>query len=165
MTKPASGVSTAARNTRVASVLACTVSVPLEESVSLATRKVTAHDYALVKVLGEDGVQGIGFCYGGSVGGRIVMAVVRELRCETASCCCPRLPDYVSISTTGRWRVCPWTAGDETGHGSRRHRSSLPKGRIMGHTTSLETRLATLGNRATNSKASLVQHAPEWTRA
>jgi L-alanine-DL-glutamate epimerase-like enolase superfamily enzyme len=65
--------------TRIDSVSACTVSVPLAEPVSLATRRVTAREYTLVRVRGDDGIEGIGFCYGGSGGGRIATTAVREL--------------------------------------------------------------------------------------
>jgi L-alanine-DL-glutamate epimerase-like enolase superfamily enzyme len=53
--------------------------VPLADPVSPSTRRVTTRDYTLVKVRSDDGVEGIGFCYGGSTGGRIVTAAVREL--------------------------------------------------------------------------------------
>lgn len=58
---------------------ACTVRVPLAEPVSFSTRRVTARDYTLVRVRGDDGVEGIGFCYGGSRGGRVVTTALREL--------------------------------------------------------------------------------------
>jgi L-alanine-DL-glutamate epimerase-like enolase superfamily enzyme len=37
------------------------------------------HATTPVKVRGDDGVEGLGFCYGGSTGGRIVTAALREL--------------------------------------------------------------------------------------
>lgn len=67
------------RDTRIMSVTACTVSVPLERPTSFSTRLVTARYYTLVRVLGEDGVEGIGFCYAGNVGGDIVTTAVRDL--------------------------------------------------------------------------------------
>ena len=60
-------------------MLACNVSVPLDNPTSFSTRYVTARDYTLVRVLGEDGVEGIGFCYAGSSSGDIVTTAVREL--------------------------------------------------------------------------------------
>jgi L-alanine-DL-glutamate epimerase-like enolase superfamily enzyme len=72
-------VGSAPQDTRIESISACTISVPLADPVSLSTRRVTARDYTLVKIRGDDGVEGIGFCYGGSTGGRIVTAAVREL--------------------------------------------------------------------------------------
>jgi L-alanine-DL-glutamate epimerase-like enolase superfamily enzyme len=65
--------------TSIESVLARTVSVPLDNPTSFSTRSVTARDYTLVRVLGEDGVEGIGFCYAGSTGGELVTTAVREL--------------------------------------------------------------------------------------
>jgi L-alanine-DL-glutamate epimerase-like enolase superfamily enzyme len=67
------------KETKVTSVTACSVSVPLDSPTSFSTRLVTARDYTLVRVLGEDGAEGIGFCYAGSLGGNIVTTAVREL--------------------------------------------------------------------------------------
>lgn len=67
------------RDTRIASVAACSVSVPLERPTSFSTRLVTARHYTLVRVLGEDGVEGIGFCYAGNAGGDIVTTAVHDL--------------------------------------------------------------------------------------
>ncbi len=64
---------------KIESVSACTVTVPLYRPTSFATRRVTARDYTLVKVRGDDGVEGIGFCYAGHTGGTIVTAAVRDL--------------------------------------------------------------------------------------
>jgi L-alanine-DL-glutamate epimerase-like enolase superfamily enzyme len=44
-----------------------------------STRMVTARDYSLVRVLSEDEAEGIGFCYAGNVGGKVVTTAVREL--------------------------------------------------------------------------------------
>lgn len=65
--------------TRIASVSVRGVRVPLDSPTSFSTRNVTARDYVLVKVLGEDGVEGLGFCYAGSSGGSIVAAAVKDL--------------------------------------------------------------------------------------
>ena len=63
----------------IASILACTVSVPLDSSTSFSTRRVSARDYTLVKLVSEDGVEGIGFCYAGSHAGSLSTAAVRYL--------------------------------------------------------------------------------------
>jgi L-alanine-DL-glutamate epimerase-like enolase superfamily enzyme len=63
----------------IASILACTVSVPLDSSTSFSTRHVSARDYTLVKLVGEDGVEGIGFCYAGSRAGSLSTAAIRYL--------------------------------------------------------------------------------------
>jgi L-alanine-DL-glutamate epimerase-like enolase superfamily enzyme len=60
-------------------VLARHVRVPLDHPTSLSTRLVTGRDYALVRVETDDGIHGIGFCYGGHSGGGIVVQAVREL--------------------------------------------------------------------------------------
>ncbi len=65
--------------TAIASVAARTVRVPLDRATAFATRRVTARDYALVRVRGEDGIEGLGFCYAGSSGGSLVSEAVRQL--------------------------------------------------------------------------------------
>ncbi len=64
---------------RIAAVASCTVRVPLDHVTAFATRTVSARDYALVRVRTDDGVHGIGFCYGGSRAGHLVTQAVREL--------------------------------------------------------------------------------------
>src|SRR3712207_1101598 len=72
-------VGSAPHDTRMELISACTISVPLADPVSPSTRRVTTRDYTLVKVRSDDGVEAIGFCYGGSTGCPIVTAAVREL--------------------------------------------------------------------------------------
>lgn len=64
---------------KIESVEACTVRVPLDNPTSFATRDVLARDYGLVRVRTDDGVEGIGFCYGGNKAGSLVTQAVREL--------------------------------------------------------------------------------------
>jgi L-alanine-DL-glutamate epimerase-like enolase superfamily enzyme len=64
---------------KVAAVLARTVRVPLDHPTSFSTRRVLHRDYTLVTVRGDDGIEGIGFCYGGSNAGSIATLAVREL--------------------------------------------------------------------------------------
>lgn len=65
--------------TRITSVEVCLASVPLPAPTGFATRLVTARDYALVRVTGDDGVSGIGFCYAGHRAGKLVVEAVKEL--------------------------------------------------------------------------------------
>ncbi len=65
--------------TRIESVSARTVRVPLDVPTAFATRRVVAREYTLVRVRGDDGVEGIGFCYGGSAAGGLATQAVREL--------------------------------------------------------------------------------------
>jgi L-alanine-DL-glutamate epimerase-like enolase superfamily enzyme len=64
---------------RIESVSVCVARVPLDTVTSFATRTVSARDYCLVKVRSGDGVEGIGFCYVGSAGGRIAQVAIEEL--------------------------------------------------------------------------------------
>jgi L-alanine-DL-glutamate epimerase-like enolase superfamily enzyme len=68
-----------AADSRIVSVEARTVSVPLDHVTSFSTRKVSARDYVLLRIRTADGHQGIGFCYGGSRAGVLVAHAVREL--------------------------------------------------------------------------------------
>jgi L-alanine-DL-glutamate epimerase-like enolase superfamily enzyme len=65
--------------TKIETVSACTVHVPLEVPTSFSTRKVLAREYALIRIRGTDGVEGIGFCYGGNNAGGLVTKAVTEL--------------------------------------------------------------------------------------
>lgn len=64
---------------RITSVEARTIRVPLTHATSLSTRRVLHRDYVVCRLRTEDGVTGIGFCYGGSDAGLIVATAVREL--------------------------------------------------------------------------------------
>jgi len=64
---------------KIQSVAVCVARVPLDVVTAFATRTVSARDYCLVKVRSADGVEGIGFCYVGSAGGRIAQVAVEEL--------------------------------------------------------------------------------------
>lgn len=64
---------------KIVSVEARTVTVPLSQSTGFAGRLVAARDYSLVRIHTEDGVEGIGHCYGGHRGGNLVTTAVREL--------------------------------------------------------------------------------------
>lgn len=64
---------------RVVSVEARTIRVPLERSTAFSTRLVTARDYTVVRVTTADGHYGIGFCYSGNRAGMLVTYAVREL--------------------------------------------------------------------------------------
>jgi L-alanine-DL-glutamate epimerase-like enolase superfamily enzyme len=64
---------------KIVSVYARTVRIPLEIPTAFAQRQVTAREYSLVKIRTDDGIEGIGHCYGGHSGGSVVTLAVREL--------------------------------------------------------------------------------------
>ncbi len=65
--------------TRIESVSSCAVSVPLDRTTAFSTRTVRERHYLLVKVRGDDGAEGIGFCYVGSAAGALGTVAVRDL--------------------------------------------------------------------------------------
>lgn len=65
--------------TRITSIEAATAVVPLATPTAFATRQVVTREYTLVRVHGDDGVQGIGFCYSGSNSGDLVTQAVLDL--------------------------------------------------------------------------------------
>ena len=81
---------------KVESVSVSIIRVPLDTVTSFATRTVSARDYCLVKVRSVDGVEGIGFCYVGSAGGRIAQVAVEELLAR-------RLVGQESLRVEGLW--------------------------------------------------------------
>jgi L-alanine-DL-glutamate epimerase-like enolase superfamily enzyme len=64
---------------KIVSVEARTITIPLENPTSFSTRQVFARDYVVVRVRTEDGHEGQGFCYGGSRGGSLVASAVQIL--------------------------------------------------------------------------------------
>jgi L-alanine-DL-glutamate epimerase-like enolase superfamily enzyme len=64
---------------QISSIAVCVVRVPLERVTSFATRTVRAREYCLVKVRSSEGAEGIGFCYAGTAGGKLVHIAVQEL--------------------------------------------------------------------------------------
>src|SRR5579872_2574976 len=83
---------------RVVSVQARVVRVPLGQATAFARRQVTARDYCLVRIRTDDGVEGIGHCYAGHSGGRLVALAVRELLA-------PLVVGADSTSTELLWRT------------------------------------------------------------
>lgn len=81
---------------KIQSVSVCVARVPLDTVTSFATRTVAARDYCLVKVRSTDGVEGIGFCYVGSAGGRIAQVAVEELLAK-------KLIGLESLRVEGLW--------------------------------------------------------------
>jgi L-alanine-DL-glutamate epimerase-like enolase superfamily enzyme len=82
---------------RIDSISVSIARVPLDTVTSFATRTVSARDYCLVKVRSADGVEGIGFCYVGSAGGRIAQVAVEELLA-------PMLIGEESLRVEGLWQ-------------------------------------------------------------
>jgi len=65
--------------TKIESISSCAVSVPLDNPTTFSTRTVRERHYLLVKLRGDDGVEGIGFCYVGSAAGALGTVAVRDL--------------------------------------------------------------------------------------
>ena len=84
--------------TKFASVDVCVARVPLSVTTGFATRQVAAREYALVRVTGDDGVSGIGFCYAGHKAGALVTTAVRELFA-------PMLVGADAHETVGLWKA------------------------------------------------------------
>ncbi len=82
---------------KIESVSVSIARVALDTVTSFATRTVSARDYCLVKVRSTEGVEGIGFCYVGSAGGRIAQIAVEELLA-------PRLIGQESLRVEGLWQ-------------------------------------------------------------
>jgi L-alanine-DL-glutamate epimerase-like enolase superfamily enzyme len=64
---------------KIVSVEARPVTIPLEHPTSFSTRQVLSRDYVVVRVRTADGQEGQGFCYGGSRGGSLVASAVQLL--------------------------------------------------------------------------------------
>ena len=82
---------------KIEAVSVCVARVPLDRITSFATRTVSARDYCLVKVRSTDGLEGIGFCYVGSAGGRIAQIAVEEILA-------PKLIGQNPLRVEGLWQ-------------------------------------------------------------
>jgi L-alanine-DL-glutamate epimerase-like enolase superfamily enzyme len=65
--------------TRITTVRARAICVPLDVATALSNRLVMDRHYGVVQVEGDDGHTGIGFCYVGSAGGRLFAEAVQGL--------------------------------------------------------------------------------------
>jgi L-alanine-DL-glutamate epimerase-like enolase superfamily enzyme len=65
--------------TRIAQIELATAVVPLPEPTGFSSRTVTQREYTLVRVTGDDGVSGIGFCYPGHKAASLASKAVRDL--------------------------------------------------------------------------------------
>src|SRR5665811_591401 len=83
---------------KIVSVEARTITIPLDSPTSFSTRQVFARDYVVVRVRTEDGHEGQGFCYGGSRGGSLVASAVQILLL-------PILIGKSTLNVEGLWMV------------------------------------------------------------
>jgi L-alanine-DL-glutamate epimerase-like enolase superfamily enzyme len=65
--------------TKITKIRCCALRIPLEVATAFSQRAVTERHYAIVEIEGDDGHRGIGFCYAGSAGGKLVSLALREL--------------------------------------------------------------------------------------
>jgi len=65
--------------TRITTIRARAVSVPLDAATALSSRLVTERHYGVVEIEADDGHAGVGFCYVGSAGGRLFAEAVHGL--------------------------------------------------------------------------------------
>ncbi|MEO5772189.1 MAG: mandelate racemase/muconate lactonizing enzyme family protein [Burkholderiaceae bacterium] len=65
--------------TRITTVRARALSVPLDAATALSSRLVTQRHYGIVEIEADDGHHGVGFCYVGSAGGRMFVDAVHGL--------------------------------------------------------------------------------------
>ena len=71
-------VSSIGISSKIQTVEARTISIPLRKPLAFATRSVARREYTIVRVLTEDGVEGMGYCYCGNRAGGLVTQFVRE---------------------------------------------------------------------------------------
>jgi L-alanine-DL-glutamate epimerase-like enolase superfamily enzyme len=65
--------------TKIIRIEVATARVPLAKVTSLSSRVVRHRDYGLVRITGDNGQRGIGFCYGGSNAGDLVRHAAQHL--------------------------------------------------------------------------------------
>ncbi len=65
--------------TTIAAIRSRPIVIPLERETAFSSRSLKHRHYALVEVIGDDGVVGSGFCYVGHDGSQLVADAVRLL--------------------------------------------------------------------------------------
>ena len=65
--------------TTIRKIEAATASIPLPAPTGFSSRTVTKREYTIVRVTGDDGVRGIGFCYPGHRAAQLATLAVTEL--------------------------------------------------------------------------------------
>ena len=66
-------------NTKIASITARTVKIPLDVPIAISRRGIDARHYTLVRVSTTDGAEGFGFCYEGNFGGGLGATAIRSV--------------------------------------------------------------------------------------
>ncbi len=64
---------------KIADLRAVLVRIPLQNPVRIATREVTGREFVLVFLRAEDGAEGFGYTYAGTVGGTMVRAAIQDI--------------------------------------------------------------------------------------
>lgn len=95
MTDVESPASSATRS-RIQSVTAIAVAVPLKSPVRWATREVTAREYVIVRIAGRSGIDGVGYAYAG-------MHTARSLATYIEDVLAPRLIGLPEDAPTRPW--------------------------------------------------------------
>ena len=80
----------------IESIQVASVAIPLDNVTSFSTRTVSERHYCIVKIRGNDGNEGLGFCYVGSAGGDIAKIAVEQLLA-------PKLIGQNSHRSEGLW--------------------------------------------------------------
>jgi L-alanine-DL-glutamate epimerase-like enolase superfamily enzyme len=82
---------------KIVAVEVCIARVPLDIPINFSTRTVTAREYCLIRVRGENGTSGLGYCYAVNRAGRILFDAVVDAFA-------PRLIGEDSHRVEGIWR-------------------------------------------------------------
>jgi L-alanine-DL-glutamate epimerase-like enolase superfamily enzyme len=64
---------------RIKSVTAQTVRLPLRRPVSIASRHIRTRDFSIVTITADDGLEGIGYSYGGGLISEVVRRILRDV--------------------------------------------------------------------------------------
>lgn len=73
------GIEAGGRDSTIRELTARLVRVPLERPVAFSTRRVVHREYVLVRLVADDGAEGLGYTYAGNQGGALVAEAINQL--------------------------------------------------------------------------------------
>ena len=80
---------------KITSVRATTVAIPVQRPTAISTRVLATREFVLVNVRTDDGLEGIGYTYAGTVGGRVVQTCIETVLADVVLGRDPRFTEQI----------------------------------------------------------------------
>src|SRR5712692_5454109 len=80
---------------KITSVRATTVAIPVQRPTAISTRVLATREFVLVHVQTDDGLEGVGYTYAGTIGGRVVQTCVETVLADVVVGQDPRYTELI----------------------------------------------------------------------